>query len=165
MFKDDEVSDARRDLAAEKNKSEREDVMKFGKAPIRAESGMRYSCDEPPMKKSIQPLGFYVLVEMEVVEDISPGGIYKGDVTKEQGACDIGYIRAIGPIAFRGFPGCNPSEYSPSHSFYSSEPHEIWGISVGDKVEYRSFEGKLSGVNRVKNMRYIPDTQIIGKVN
>lgn len=116
-------------------------------------------------ERAIEPLGFYVLVEMEVVEDISPGGIYKGNVDREQGACDIGVVRAIGPTAFRGFPGCNPSDYSPSHAHYSLQPSEIWGVNIGDKVEYRAFEGKLTGVKEAKNMRYIPDTQIIGKVN
>ena len=117
------------------------------------------------MSDKIKPLGLYVLVEMDTVEDKSSGGILLGDVKREQGACDVGTVIAIGNTAFRGFPGCNPSDYPPSHAFYTLEPHQIWGVEVGDKVEYRSFEGKLSGVKGVKKTRYIPDTQIIGKVN
>lgn len=114
---------------------------------------------------NIEPLGLYVLVQMETIEDKSAGGILLGDVRREQGACDIGTVIAIGPTAFHNFAGCNPSDYPPSSPRHDMQPHEIWGINVGDKVEYRSFEGKLSGVKDVKNMRYIPDTQIIGKVN
>ena len=114
---------------------------------------------------AIEPLGFYVLIEVEEVKNLSAGGIHLGDVKREQSACDVGVVRAIGNTAFRGFPGCNPSDYSPSHKFFDLEPHQIWGIQIGDKVEYRAYEGKLSGVKDVKNMRYIPDTQIIGKVN
>jgi co-chaperonin GroES (HSP10) len=116
-------------------------------------------------KSVIEPLGFYVLIEVEEVKEVSPGGIYTGDAKRDQEACDIGYVRAIGNTAFRGFPGCLPSEYAPGHAYYDMQPHEIWGIKIGDKVEYRKFEGKLSGVKGVKNMRYIPDTQILGKVN
>lgn len=128
-------------------------------------NSIEITISDPSEAKTIEPLGLYVLVQMETIEDKSAGGILLGDVKREQGACDIGTVIAIGPTAFRGFAGCNPSDYPPSHPFYSKEPHEIWGINVGDKVEYRSFEGKLSGVKDVKNMRYIPDTQIIGKVN
>jgi co-chaperonin GroES (HSP10) len=114
---------------------------------------------------AIEPLGFYVLIEVEEVKNLSAGGIHLGDVKKEQSACDVGIVRAIGNTAFRGFPGCTPSDYSPSHKFFDLEPHQIWGVEIGDKVEYRAYEGKLSGIKDVKNMRYIPDTQIIGKVN
>lgn len=114
----------------------------------------------------IEPLGFYVLIEMITVEEKSSGGIVlqAKDVAREQDGCDIGYVRALGNTAFAAFPGCDGSTYPPSHKFFNMEPHQIWGIEVGDKVEYRRYEGKLSGVKDVKNMRYIPDTQIIGKV-
>lgn len=113
----------------------------------------------------VEPLGFYVLIEVDEVKNVSAGGIHLGDVRREQDACETGVIRAIGNTAFRGFAGCNPSDYPPSHPFYTLEPHQIWGFNVGDKVEYRRHEGKLSGIKDAKNMRYIPDTQILGKVN
>ncbi len=116
---------------------------------------------------AIEPLGFYVLIEMIKIEEKSSGGIVlqSNDVKREQDGCDIGYVRALGNTAFRAFPGCDGSAYPPGHKFFDMAPHQIWGIEVGDKVEYRRYEGKLSGVKDVKNMRYIPDTQIIGKVN
>ena len=116
------------------------------------------------MSEAIEPLGFYVLVEMIEIENTSKEGIYLGDVRKEQDACDIGTVVSFGNTAFNGMPGCNPSEYPPSHQNYSMKPHQIWGIDVGDKVEYRRHEGKISGIKGCSKLRYIPDTQIIGRV-
>lgn len=116
------------------------------------------------MSEQIKPNGFYVLVEMVEVKNVSAGGIHLGDVRREQDAADIGFIRGIGNTAFFKFPGCDPSEYPPSHSFYSMSPAQIWGVEIGDKVEYRRYEGKGSAVKGYEKFRYIPDTQIIGKV-
>ena len=116
------------------------------------------------MSEVARPLGFFVMIEMEEVKELSKGGVYVGDVRREQEGCDVGYVRAVGNIAFRGLPGCNPSDYPPSHEFYKMEPHQIWGINIGDKVEYRRYEGKRSAAKESANMRYIPDTQIIGKI-
>jgi len=113
---------------------------------------------------AIQPNGYYVLVEMIEVKNVSEGGIILGDVRKEQDACDVGYVRAVGNTAFIGLPGCNPSDYPPGHDFYSKSPHQIWGIDIGDKIEYRRHEGKVSAIDGNERLRYIPDTQIIGKV-
>lgn len=116
---------------------------------------------------SIEPLGFYVLVEMIEIEEKSSGGIIvqtEKERKREQNGCDIGYVRAIGNTAFRGFPGCNPDDYNPNHTFNKMTPAQIWGVEIGDKVEYRRYEGKESGVKEFDKFRYIPDTQIIGKV-
>jgi co-chaperonin GroES (HSP10) len=112
----------------------------------------------------LKPLGFYVLIEMEEVKEVSAGGILLGDVSREQDAADVGYVRDIGSTAFVGYAGCIPSEYPPSDSRYDMQPHEIWGINIGDKVEYRRYEGKVTGQKDYKNFRYIPDSAIIGKV-
>jgi len=106
-----------------------------------------------------EPLGFYVLVEMKKVESTSSGGIILGDVSRDQEAVDIGIVRAIGPIAFHGYPGCIPSEYPPSHPRFSMQPHEIWGINIGDEVGYRRYEGKAGE----ELYKAIPDSQIILK--
>lgn len=112
---------------------------------------------------SIEPRGYYVLIEMDEIDEKSKGGIILGDKDRRQEACDIGTIKAIGPTAFRGVPGCDPTEYPPGHEFHRLMPHQIWGVDVGDRVEYRRFEGKLSGEDGCDRMRYIPDTQILGK--
>lgn len=113
----------------------------------------------------IHPVGFYVLVEMDEVKETTESGIVVSlDTKREQDACDIGVIKAIGPTAYRGFAGCNPDDYAPGHPFAKMQPHEIWGVNIGDRVEYRRFEGKQSGTEGSKRLRYIPDTQVIGKV-
>lgn len=114
----------------------------------------------------IEPLGFNVLIEMIEVKNTSAGGIIlnNNDVSRQQEGCDVGYVRAFGPIAYQGFQGCNPSEYPPLDPRYKMEPHELWGVKLGDKVEYRRHEGKLSGENDCELFRYIPDSMIIGKV-
>jgi co-chaperonin GroES (HSP10) len=104
---------------------------------------------------NIKPLGFYVLIEMESFEETTAGGIVlPGDlVNKEQDATSIGYVRGIGPTAYDGYPGCN--SVSPSHD---------WGLEIGQKVEYRKFEGKKSAAPGCENYRYIPDSHIIGAI-
>ena len=104
----------------------------------------------------IKPLGFYVLVEMEEVESVSKGGIVMpGDlIAKEQDATSVGYVRAIGPTAYVGYPGCD--DKGPSFT--------QWGLEIGQKVEYRKFEGKASSMPGYENHRYIPDSHIIGAV-
>ena len=106
----------------------------------------------------IKPLGFYVIVEMIEVEETSQGGIIlsQTDVAKQQEATDIGYVRAIGPTAFAGYPGCDNE---------GSKPHQQWGLVIGQKVEYRRFEGKRSAIEGYENHRYIPDSHIIGAAN
>ena len=117
----------------------------------------------------IKPLGFYVLIEMEVVEKTSEGGIVLLDdmVSKEQEATAIGYVRAIGPTAYVGYPGCEekrlpvPANYGV---FATKTPADSWGLEIGQKIEYRRFEGKTSAIPGYENYRYIPDSHIIGAV-
>jgi len=111
----------------------------------------------------IKPLGFYVVVEMETVEKVSDGGIVLPEdlVNKEQDATSVGYVRAIGPTAFHGYPGCDlPDKPDPQWA-----PHLAWGLEIGQKVEYRKFEGKKSAIEGHENYRYIPDSHIIGAIN
>ena len=118
----------------------------------------------------IKPLGFYVLIEMIEVEEVSEGGIIKPSdyVAKEQDATDVGYVRAIGPTAYVGYPGCELSEadyaHLKVHEHGSVKPHVKWGLEVGQKIEYRKFEGKKSAVAGYENFRYIPDSHIIGAI-
>ena len=114
---------------------------------------------------SIDPCGHYVLAELLTVENVTSSGLYLGDNAKEQAACEFGVIKAFGPTAFMAEPGCNPKEYPPGDSRYNMAPHEIWGISVGDRVEFQRYQGKRTGVKQVGNLMYIPDTLIIGKVH
>ena len=102
------------------------------------------------------PCGFYVLVELVEVEQTTASGLYVGDVRREQSAEESGYVRAIGPTAFRGWQGCD-DEKAP--------PYLCWGIDVGKLVEFRSFEGKKCTVPGFERWRYIPDSHIVGVIN
>lgn len=116
------------------------------------------------MKEAIEPLGFQVLIEMIEVKDVSAGGVFMGNVAREQSTVDTGYVRAIGNIAFAGFAGCDPESYSPSHPFHSLKPHQIWGIDIGDKVEYQHLEGQISRTKGYERFRVVPDSLINIKV-
>lgn len=121
----------------------------------------------------IKPLGFYVLIEMEEVEAVSEGGIIMPDdlIAKEQDATDVGYVRAFGPTAYVGYPGCDLFGESEgltavdyNKGITSPTPNGCWGIEIGDKIEYRRFEGKKSAAKDHENYRYIPDSHIIGVI-
>ena len=119
----------------------------------------------------IKPLGYYILVEMVTVETLSDGGIYIGDdlAAKEQTATDVGYVRAIGPTAYVGYPGCDLVKDKEvdglTFPHTGHTPADNWGISIGDKIEYRAYEGKASSVPGHENYRYIPDSHIIGVID
>lgn len=116
----------------------------------------------------VSPLGHMVAIEVLEVEAKSKGGIITSvgkNAEFEQDACEFGRIVAFGPTAFYGVTGCNPEKYPTTSAFSRMTPPQIWGVDVGDVVEFRRFEGKKSGVKGQERIRYIPDTQILGKVS
>lgn len=106
----------------------------------------------------IKPLGFYVLIKMPDVEVKSAGGIILDTITsaKEADACQTGEVIAFGPTAYVGWEGCKPAEGS------DKKPHQLWGVEVGDKVEFKKFEGQKS--IEAEGYRYIPDSHLVGVV-
>jgi co-chaperonin GroES (HSP10) len=117
----------------------------------------------------IRPLGFYVLIEMQKVEEATASGIILNSdlVSKEQDATDIGYVRAIGPTAYHGYPGCDAenSGLTRDGDQIVTSPSSKWGLEIGTKIEYRRFEGKKSAVKGYENYRFIPDSHIIGAID
>lgn len=105
----------------------------------------------------LEPLGFYVLVEVVEVEDVSEGGIYLGNQGREQSAEEVGYLRDIGPTAYRGWEGCEATQMT--------QPYERWGLAIGDLIEFRAYEGKKSAVPGFERWRYIPDSHIVGVIH
>lgn len=105
----------------------------------------------------LDPLGFYVLVEVVEVENMSDGGIYLGNQGREQSAEEAGYVRAIGPTAYKGWEGCEPTK--------TLHAYEQWGVAIGDLVEFRAYEGKRSAVPGFERWRYIPDSHIVGIIH
>lgn len=115
----------------------------------------------------IKPLGHYVAVEIIENESKTASGIVIAtgkNAEFERDAVEFGRVLELGPIAFVGVTGCIQSQYLPSHPHHDMKPNEIWGVNVGDVVEFRRFEGKKTGLKGKDRVRYIPDTQIIGKV-
>jgi len=116
----------------------------------------------------IKPLGFYVLIEMETVRQESVIQLPQELIDKEQDATSIGYVRAIGPTAYCGYPGCEMTEQidldNGGWENKDIPPHKCWGLEIGQKIEYRKFEGKKSSLKGYENYRYIPDSHIIGAI-
>lgn len=109
---------------------------------------------------SLKPKGHYILIELVTVKEVSKGGIILVDSAKEQKATQFAKVIGIGPTAFVGVDGCNPMSYPPGHENYTKQPHEIWGLSVGDTVFFNRYEGSDVNVANIKNYRVIPDTQL-----
>lgn len=115
----------------------------------------------------MKPLGYYVLVEIEDVEKVSEGGIVmpKGLTEKEQLIDQIGIVKAIGPTAFIGYPGCDQTERVDNEMgkqwLVDIPPHRCWGIEIGDKVLFEKYAGEYS---KDDSFRLIPDSKIIGLI-
>ena len=105
----------------------------------------------------IKPVGFYVLIEIEPVEETFSNStiVMPEDQRKREiGGRDIGKVISFGKTAYLGFDGC--------------ECPEDWGVKTGDMVEFNRYDGKESRVAEIDksliNLRYIKDSDIIGIV-
>lgn len=106
-----------------------------------------------------KPLGHYVLVKLIPVQFKSAGGIVlmsEKEIKREEGAGDVAEIIAFGPTAYQGFANCKTPE--------------DWGVAIGDTVELSGrYDGKKSRLGdfdpKYKNLRYILDDDIVGKLS
>ena len=117
-----------------------------------------------------------------------------GETNKEQAVESTGEVVAFGPTAFKRWKGCespvwfkkscdeiaknrNPGQtvvqgaFEQLCDFYQwddpeNPPHKQWGIEIGDVIEHRRYEAKDSVIEAEDGevYRYIPDIEIIGKV-
>lgn len=110
------------------------------------------------------PTGYNLLIEPKKVQDKSAGGILLGSTEREQSACEIGVVVAIGPIAFHGVTGCDPEKYPPGDARHKMRPHEIWGVNIGDTIMHKRYAGDSTYIKDFKDFRLVPDTEIIGVV-
>jgi len=97
----------------------------------------------------LKPCGFQVLVEMEEVKNVSEGGIVlatQQEHERETAGHDVGRVIEFGPIAYNGF-GCD----SP----------EDWGVSIGDLVEFRRYDGKRPRHDHENRFRCVNDSDIL----
>jgi co-chaperonin GroES (HSP10) len=112
----------------------------------------------------IKPCGYFVLVDVTAAEKVTAGGIVLPQdlVTKEQAVEETGTIVAFGPTCFIGMRGCTEDDIEKT----GKTAPELWGLAVGDRVEFRRYEGKTTSLqDECENMRYIPDTHIMGVIN
>jgi len=111
----------------------------------------------------LKPCGYYVIVDVTPVESVTKGGIIlpEDTVEKEQAVEETGTVVSIGPLAFLGMRGCTEEDVERT----GLPAHKIWGIDVGDKVEFKKYEGKKSFVKGLEKQRYIPDTHIMGVID
>lgn len=101
---------------------------------------------------NVKPTGHFVLVKGREVEEYSKGGVLlipESQKKREEDGNDIGVVVAFGPTAYKGFAGC--------------ECPEDWGVTVGDTVEYRRYDGKRLS-SKEENYRLINDSDIIAVI-
>lgn len=108
-------------------------------------------------KVNFKPTGFKVLIQAEeVLTETESGIVFASNEYKEreENGIDIGKVLAFGPIAYKGYAGCNGPE--------------DWGVKVGDKVEFVRNFGKKSrlAIDRKEcaNWRIINDSDIVGVI-
>ena len=88
---------------------------------------------------TITPTGYYILVEMEVVEETTESGIIlhdKKQLDREQGGHSVGTVRAFGNTVYQGFEGIDGRATK-------EERAAAWGINLGNKVEFNRYDGKV----------------------
>ena len=108
------------------------------------------------MNSPVKPLGYNVLVEIIPVQVTSAGGIILNSANeqeRERKGRDIARIIDFGPIAYKGYKGCD-------------SPQE-WGVAKGNYVELSSrYDGKFTRASEYskdfENYRYVNDQDILG---
>jgi co-chaperonin GroES (HSP10) len=108
----------------------------------------------------VSPKGFNVLVEIIPVQIKSTGGIIlassEDEVERDRKGRDLAKIIEFGPIAYKGYAGCEcPAD---------------WGVAVGDIVELSTrYDGKFTRAGeygkQYENYRYVTDQDIMGGAN
>lgn len=108
----------------------------------------------------IKPCGYYVLIRLDPVEQTTKSGIIcktANELEREKVGNSIGTVLAFGPAAFRGFSN-------------GVDSPEQWGVKVGDKIEFTSYDGKVPkssdelDADGENMLRLIQDQHIIATV-
>lgn len=110
---------------------------------------------------TITPTGFYILIEMEEVEEKTESGIIlhdKKQLDREKNGHSIGIVRSFGHTVYQGFEGIDGRATK-------EERAAAWGVNVGDKVEFNRYDGKVPNDVDHENFRIIQDAHIIGVIS
>lgn len=111
----------------------------------------------------IKPCLFNVLILQDEVKDTSEAGIFIGDVAREQRACESGTLVDVGPLAFYGISGCDPSKYGTNDPRFKMEPHQLAGFEIGDRVDFTRHGGESSAFTDNKRLIYVGDRSLSGR--
>lgn len=103
-------------------------------------------------------LGYYILIELEKVEETTDSGIItatREQLEREQKGQHKGKIVSIGPLAFAGYSGV------PEKANHIQRA-ECWGVRIGDVVEM----GRYAGTDTIQedgHDRYmiVPDSKLM----
>lgn len=109
---------------------------------------------------NLKPVLSQVLVELLPVEVTSSGGIVlnsENETKREKTGRDIGYLRALSPLAFAGIAGCD-ADTAEGRALQA-------GMKIGDKVEFKRYDGKVPTVAEFHKewemYRVLTDTNIL----
>lgn len=106
----------------------------------------------------LKPVGYYILIEMEIVENKTESGIIiasQKENEREQNGHDVGVIKALGPNAFVGFQGIDDKDEVNKRA-------ADYGVKIGDKIEFNRYDGKVPRDPEYKYHRLIQDQHIVG---
>lgn len=130
-------------------------------------------------KDGFKPFGYYVLVEMDKLEEVDEefidgSAILAPTQVKEktlrermwdQEGQDTGTLLAIGPTAYCGVSGILDQPNLADHDLTVADSigrAAQWGVSIGDKVMFNKNNGKLINGDENDRRRLLTDTHIIG---
>lgn len=138
-----------------------------GDKEIRIEKGIgtrgvfEYPDKKQEVKNIMRPVGYYVLIKMEEIKNEVKEGALKGfqlesdhEFDRTKGAHDVGVIVAFGPLVYTGFRGIEEKT--------AEKRAEIYGIKIGDKVEFNRYDGKIPRHQEEENFRLILDEDVLG---
>jgi len=125
------------------------------------------------------PGGFYVLIEVEEVEKIPEEFVESSSVImappktqketeglnkREQSAQAVGTLISIGPCAFSGYAGVHIYDDEGNEIVGTAEQRlNAWGVSIGDRIQCESYDGKTPTGLENTNYRIITDEKVLGR--
>lgn len=110
------------------------------------------------MKTNPGAKGFFVLIELDKVEETTKSGIVVHSKTsheREQRGHHRGTIIKFGNLAFAGYSGID-SELDVH------ERAAQWGVKIGDEVEVGRYAGEMIQKEGIDRFMLVPDQKIMG---
>jgi co-chaperonin GroES (HSP10) len=102
----------------------------------------------------IKPTGYHVLVKVDSFDEkIKGSSLYMpvNEAKREHSGRDTAIVVEFGPRCYEGYEGCKGPE--------------DWGVKVGDRVEFRRYDGKIPAYaeenESLKDFRLINDGDIL----